>query len=283
MRNQKKEKKISIYDLEKQDIKLNSLIQRFQYLKYTYDDLKERLNMEYKAYQNALEKLTIQEKKESEIPQYKKDMEKMNSLEKKKKESILNLERLKSELQSIKQTLDEYEDKKKKLKEKCNILQKENEKLKTDDESLDTAINTSLTEKKGLEERLEEKIRDEIELRKFYEDEFKKYKEKKKEFIPPNKSFDIMINGMNNNNNNLYELNLSNVEENPENKKEDNSIISDNMNIKSIKSFDEKEKSGTQTNNKKINQEDNIENNNKVNNINNINDNTDNLYSSKNE
>ena len=282
MRNQKKEKKISIYDLEKQDIKLNSLIQRFQYLKYTYDDLKERLNMEYKAYQDALEKLTIQEKKESEIPQYKKDMEKMNSLEKKKKESILNLERLKSELQSIKQTLDEYEDKKKKLKEKCNILQKENEKLKTDEESLDTAINTSLTEKKGLEERLEEKIRDEIELRKFYEDEFKKYKEKKKEFIPPNKSFDIMINGMNNNNN-LYELNLSNVEENPENKKEDNSIISDNMNIKSIKSFDEKEKSGTQTNNKKINQEDNVENNNKVNNINNINDNTDNLYSSKNE
>ena len=281
MRNQKKEKKISIYDLEKQDIKLNSLIQRFQYLKYTYDDLKERLNMEYKAYQNALEKLTIQEKKESEIPQYKKDMEKMNSLEKKKKESILNLERLKSELQSIKQTLDEYEDKKKKLKEKCNMLQKENEKLKTDEESLDTAINTSLTEKKGLEERLEEKIRDEIELRKFYEDEFKKYKEKKKEFIPPNKSFDIMINGMNNNN--LYELNLSNVEENPENKKEDNSIISDNMNIKSIKSFDEKEKSGTQTNNKKINQEDNVENNNKVNNINNINDNTDNLYSSKNE
>ena len=280
MRNQKKEKKISIYDLEKQDIKLNSLIQRFQYLKYTYDDLKERLNMEYKAYQNALEKLTIQEKKESEIPQYKKDMEKMNSLEKKKKESILNLERLKSELQSIKQTLDEYEDKKKKLKEKCNILQKENEKLKTDEESLDTAINTSLTEKKGLEERLEEKIRDEIELRKFYEDEFKKYKEKKKEFIPPNKSFDIMINGMNNNNNNLYELNLSNVEENPENKKEDNSIISDNMNIKSIKSFDEKEKSGTQTNNKKIKQEDNVENNNKVNNIN---DNTDNLYSSKNE
>ena len=279
MRNQKKEKKISIYDLEKQDIKLNSLIQRFQYLKYTYDDLKERLNIEYKAYQEALEKLTIQEKKESEIPQYKKDMEKMNSLEKKKKESILNLERLKSELQSIKQTLDEYEDKKKKLKEKCNILQKENEKLKTDDESLDTAINTSLTEKKGLEERLEEKIRDEIELRKFYEDEFKKYKEKKKEFIPPNKSFDLMINGMNNNNN-LYELNLSNVEENPENKKEDNSIISDNMNIKSIKSFDEKEKSGTQTNNKKINQEDNVENNNKVNNIN---DNTDNLYSSKNE
>ena len=282
MRNQKKEKKISIYDLEKQDIKLNSLIQRFQYLKYNYDDLKERLNMEYKAYQNALEKLTIQEKKESEIPQYKKDMEKMNSLEKKKKESILNLERLKSELQSIKQTLDEYEEKKKKLKEKCNILQKENEKLKTDEESLDTAINTSLTEKKGLEERLEEKIRDEIELRKFYEDEFKKYKEKKKEFIPPNKSFDITINGMNNNNN-LYELNLSNVEENPENKKEDNSIISDNMNIKSIKSFDEKEKSGTQTNNKKINQEDNVENNNKVNNINNINDNTDNLYSSKNE
>ena len=279
MRNQKKEKKISIYDLEKQDIKLNSLIQRFQYLKYTYDDLKERLNIEYKAYQDALEKLTIQEKKESEIPQYKKDMEKMNSLEKKKKESILNLERLKSELQSIKQTLDEYEDKKKKLKEKCNILQKENEKLKTDEESLDTAINTSLTEKKGLEERLEEKIRDEIELRKFYEDEFKKYKEKKREFIPPNKSFDIMINGMNNNNN-LYELNLSNVEENPENKKEDNSIISDNMNIKSIKSFDEKEKSGTQTNNKKIKQEDNVENNNKVNNIN---DNTDNLYSSNNE
>ena len=281
MRNQKKEKKISIYDLEKQDIKLNSLIQRFQYLKYTYDDLKERLNMEYKAYQNALEKLTIQEKKESEIPQYKKDMEKMNSLEKKKKESILNLERLKSELQSIKQTLDEYEDKKKKLKEKCNILQKENDKLKSDEETLDTAINTSLIEKKGLEERLEEKIRDEIELRKFYEDEFKKYKEKKKEFIPPNKSFDIMINGMNNNinnNNNLYELNLSNVEENPENKKEDNSIISDNMNIKSIKSFEEK--SGSQMNNKKIKQEDNTENNDKVNNIN---DNSENIYSSKNE
>ena len=73
-------------------------------------------------------------------------------------------------------------------------------------------------------------------------------------------------NNNNNNNNNLYELNLSNVEENPENKKEDNSIISDNMNIKSIKSFEEK--SGSQMNNKKIKQEDNTENNDKVNNIN---------------
>ena len=278
MKNQKKEKKISIYDLEKQDTKLSSLDKRFKFLKYILEDLKEKFNIEYKAYQEALEKLEIKEKMDSEIPQYKKDVEKMNSLEKKKKESILKLEHLKSELQSIKQTLDEYEEKKKKLKEKCNILQKENYRLKSDEEKLDIEINSSLSKKKGLENRLEEKIRDEIELRKFYEDEFKKYKEKKIQFIPPNKNFDIMNNDMNNNinnnNNNLYELNLSNVEENQENKKEDNSIISDNMNIKSFEY-----KSGSQINNNKIKPDDSNENNNKVN-INNI---SENFYSNKNE
>ena len=279
MKNQKKEKKISIYDLEKQDTKLSSLDKRFKFLKYILEDLKEKFNIEYKAYQEALEKLEIKEKMDSEIPQYKKDVEKMNSLEKKKKESILKLEHLKSELQSIKQTLDEYEEKKKKLKEKCNILQKENNRLKSDEEKLDIEINSSLSQKTGLENRLKEKIRDEIELRKFYEDEFKKYKEKKIQFIPPNKNFDIMNNGMNNNinnnnNNNLYELNLSNVEENQENKKEDNSIISDNMNIKSFEY-----KSGSQINNNKIKPDDSNENNNKVN-INNI---SENFYSNKNE
>ena len=88
---------------------------------------------------------------------------------------------------------------------------------------------------------MEEKIREETELRQFYDSELKKYEEKKMEFIPPNKNYGLMINlnGMNNNNlnnnNNLYNLNLSNVEENSENKKEENSMISENINIKNIK------------------------------------------------
>ena len=283
MKKQKKEKKISIYDIEKQDIKLDSLDRHFKYLKYALDDLKERFNEEYKLYQESLDKLEAEEKKDKEMPQYKKDVKRMNSLEKKKKETILKLEHFRSEHQSIKQTLDEYEEKKRKFKEKCNLLQKENDRLKREEEIIDTNINEAMTEKKGLEERLEEKIRDEVELRQFYENEYKKYKEKKNEFIPPKKNFDLLqnVNGMNNNmnNNNLYDLNLSNVEENPENKKEDNSIISDNMNIKSIKSFEDK--SNSQINNKIIQQDiiknNNEENNNKIN----MSENSDNLYSSK--
>ncbi len=169
MKKQKKEKKISIYDIEKQDIKLDSLDRHFKYLKYALDDLKERFNEEYKLYQESLDKLEAEEKKDKEMPQYKKDVKRMNSLEKKKKETILKLEHFRSEHQSIKQTLDEYEEKKRKLKEKCNLLQKENDRLKREEEIIDTNINEAMTEKKGLEERLEEKIRDEVELRQFYE------------------------------------------------------------------------------------------------------------------
>jgi hypothetical protein len=225
----------------------------------------------------------LKEKNDAEIPQYKKDVKKMNNLEKEKKELIMVLERLKNEHLSIKQTLEEYEEKKSKLKEKCNLLQKENDRLKREEEIIDTNINEAMIEKKGLEERLEEKIRDEVELRQFYENEYKKYKEKKNEFIPPKKNFDLLqnVNGMNNNmnNNNLYDLNLSNVEENPENKKEDNSIISDNMNIKSIKSFEDK--SNSQINNKIIQQDINKNNNEDNNNKINMSKNSDNLYSSK--
>ena len=74
------------------------------------------------------------------------------------------------------------------------------------------------------------------------------------------------------NNNNLYNLNLSNVEENSENKKEENSLISENINIK-LKEHTE-DKSENQISKSKNDLNNDI---NKVD----FGDITDNLYSSK--
>ena len=275
MKKLKKDKKISPYELQKQNIKIASLEQRLIYLKNTHMILKEKFNAELKAYNEACQKLEIKEKTDQEMPEYKKDVKKMNVLEKQKKELNLIYEHRKNEHLSIKQTLEEYEEKKKKLKNKCNLLLKENNELKNKEETIDYNLNERKTEKKGLEEFLEEKIKEETELRRFYENELKKYKEKKVEFVPPNKKFDIMvnINGMNNNiNNNLYNLNLSNVEENSENKKEENSMISENINIKIKEHMEDKSESQISKNkfdlNNDINKGDFM-------------DNTENLYSSK--
>ena len=113
-KTQKREKKISQYDIEKQNLKLYSLERRLQFLINTHISLKEKFNLEMKGYKEACEKLEIKEKTDlAEIPQYKKDVKKMNTLEKQKKELLLVLERLKNEHLSIKQTLEEYEEKKK--------------------------------------------------------------------------------------------------------------------------------------------------------------------------
>ena len=117
-KNPKKEKKISPYDIERQNNKLYSLERRLQFLINSHVELKEKFNTEMKEYKEACEKLEIKEKNDAEIPQYKKDVKKMNNLEKEKKELIMVLERLKNEHLSIKQTLDEYEEKKNKLKVK---------------------------------------------------------------------------------------------------------------------------------------------------------------------
>ena len=145
----KKEKKISQYDIEKQNMKLYSLERHLRFLINTHTILKEKLNNETKAFKEACEKLEIKEKADIEIPQYKKDVKKMNSLEKEKKELRMILERLKNEHISIKQTLEEYEEKKKKLKIKYNLLQKDNNELKNREEEIDYYINEKKTEKKG--------------------------------------------------------------------------------------------------------------------------------------
>ena len=113
-KNKKSSKKISQYDIDKQNSKLLSLENRLQYLINNHVILKEKFNLEMKAYKEACDRLELKKKDDTEIPQYKKDVKKMNDLEKEKRELLMILERLKNEHLSIKQTLEEYEEKKKK-------------------------------------------------------------------------------------------------------------------------------------------------------------------------
>ena len=57
----KKEKKISQYDIEKQNMKLYSLEKHLRFLINTHTILKEKLNNETKAFKEACEKLEIKE------------------------------------------------------------------------------------------------------------------------------------------------------------------------------------------------------------------------------
>ena len=55
------------------------------------------------------------------------------------------------------------------LKEKSILLQKENNELKNREEDIDYHINEAKTKNKGLEDYLEDKIREETQLRQYYE------------------------------------------------------------------------------------------------------------------
>ena len=67
-KNKKKEKKISTYDIEKQNIKLYSLERRLQYLINTHVELKDKFNKEMKEYKKAYDKLEIKEKMMKKFP-----------------------------------------------------------------------------------------------------------------------------------------------------------------------------------------------------------------------
>ena len=217
----KSKKKVSQYDIDRQNNKLFSLERRLQFLINQHVELKEKFNKIMKENKNSCDLLQIKEKEKSNIPQYKKDYAKSKELEKQKHDLMFKLETFKNEHLSIKQKLEEYENKKKKLQSKYDRLLKENNELKNREEEIDYYINERKIEKKGLEDYLNEKIKEETQLRNFFENEYKKLKEEKKNYVPPKKKFDLTINpspdnnnniNNNNNNNNIFDFqNISNV------------------------------------------------------------------------
>ena len=236
-------KKVTQYDIEKQNNKLFALERRLQYLLNERVALKEKFAKLVKDYKESRGVLQIKEEEKNNYLQYKNDFSKIKELEKKKHDLMLKLETYRNEHQSIKQTLEEYENRKKKLKSKYDKLQKENNELKNREEELDYSINEKKIEKKGLLDFLEEKINEEAQLRSFFEVECKKLKDAKKNFVPPQKKYDLGINPNNNNNNNKNNTNnnlfdfhsLSNVlgsndEENSIKKNENISLINKEKN-----------------------------------------------------
>ena len=211
-----KNKKVTQHDIDKQNKKLLGLEKHLQYLINQHVVLKEQFNKIMKEYKDSCDILKIKEKEKSNAVQYKKDYEKTKDLEKQRHDLILKLETFKNEHLSIKQTLEEYENNKKKLQSKYDRLLKENSELKNKEEEIDYYIQERVIEKKGLEDFLEDKIKEETQLRNYFDEEFKKLKEAKKNFVPPQKKFDLTINPANSNNNNIYNNsldfhNLSNV------------------------------------------------------------------------
>ena len=235
----KSKRKVTQYDIDKQNNKLFALEHRLQYLINEHVALKEKFNKIMKEYKDACDLLQIKEKEKNKIPQYKKDYSKSKELEKQKHDLMFKLETFKNEHLSIKQTLEEYENKKKKLQMKYDRLLKENNELKNREEEIDYYINERKIEKKGLEEFLNEKIKEETQLRSFFESEYNKMKEAKKNYVPPKKKFDLTINpnakDNNINNNNFPDFhNLSNVvgsEEENSDKKNDSLNNKNQINI----------------------------------------------------
>ena len=190
----KSKKKVTQYDIDRQNNKIFSLERRLQHLINEHVALKEKFNKIMKEYKESCDILQIKEKEKDSIPQYKKDYQKTKELEKQKHDLIFKLETFRNEHLSIKQTLEEYESKKNKLQSKYDRLQKEYNELKNREEEIDYYINEKKIEKKGLEDFLEEKIKEETQLRSFFEVEYNKMKEAKKNFVPPKKKFDLTIN-----------------------------------------------------------------------------------------
>ena len=279
----KQKKKVTQYDIDKQNIKLFNLEHRLQFLLNEHVILKEKFNKIMREYKESCEILQIKEKEKNNIPQYKKDYLKIKDLEKKKHALIFKLETFKNEHLSIKQTLEEYENKKNKLQAKYDKLLKENNELKNKEEEIDYYINERKIEKKALGDFLDEKIKEETQLRSFFEKEYKKIKDENKNFVPTKKKFDLTINDANANyniNNNIFDFhNLSNVigsndGENTEKKNENNSNINKALksnkntnNQYNINKNDEKKDDGSFENSsiKKQNNNNNNNNNNKEN------------------
>ena len=80
----KQRKKVTQYDIEKENNKLYNLERRLQFLINEHSNLKEKFNKLMKEYKESCETLKIREKEKNDVVQYKKELEKIKELEKQK-------------------------------------------------------------------------------------------------------------------------------------------------------------------------------------------------------
>ena len=161
-------------ELEKQNKKLKVLNKRYEY----YYQLKEALKNKFDNLLNEFNELNdeykIKENEEKNVLKYKEEYKKYKILEKTKNELLIKLSQIQQEHIVIKQTYDNYVNEKKNLEIKDINLKNENEQLKNKLNEIKENIKDRLIEKKNLENYLNNKIKEEIKLRQYFEDEFKK-------------------------------------------------------------------------------------------------------------
>ena len=161
-------------ELEKQNKQLKALNKRYEYYYQLKEILKNKLDNLINEYNDLNEELKIKENEEQNVLKYKEEYKKYKILEKTKNELLIKLSQVQQEHIVIKQTYDNYVNEKKNLELKETKLKNKNEQLKTSLNEIKGNIKERLNEKKNLENYLNNKIKEEIKLRQYFEDEFKK-------------------------------------------------------------------------------------------------------------
>ena len=160
--------------LEKQYKKLKVLNKRYEYYYRLKETLKNKLDNLLNEYNELNDELKIKENEHEKALKNKEECKKNKILEKTKNELLIKLSQVQQEHIVIKQTYDNYVNEKKNLELKETKKKKKNEQLKTSLNEIKGNIKERLNEKKNLENYLNNKIKEEIQLRQYFEDEFKK-------------------------------------------------------------------------------------------------------------
>lgn len=160
--------------LEKQYKKLKVLNKRYEYYYRLKETLKNKLDNLLNEYNELNDELKIKENEHEKALKNKEECKKIKILEKTKNELLIKLSQVQQEHIVIKQTYDNYVNEKKNLELKETKLKNKNEQLKTSLNEIKGNIKERLNEKKNLENYLNNKIKEEIQLRQYFEDEFKK-------------------------------------------------------------------------------------------------------------
>ena len=160
--------------LEKQYKKLKVLNKRYEYYYRLKETLKNKLDNLLNEYNELNDELKIKENEHEKALKNKEECKKNKILEKTKNELLIKLSQIQQEHIVIKQTYDNYVNEKKNLELKETKKKKKNEQLKTSLNEIKGNIKERLNEKKNLENYLNNKIKEEIQLRQYFEDEFKK-------------------------------------------------------------------------------------------------------------
>jgi len=160
--------------LEKQYKKLKVLNKRYEYYYRLKETLKNKLDNLLNEYNELNDELKIKENEHEKALKNKEECKKNKILEKTKNELLIKLSQVQQEHIVIKQTYDNYVNEKKNLELKETKLKNKNEQLKTSLNEIKGNIKERLNEKKNLENYLNNKIKEEIQLRQYFEDEFKK-------------------------------------------------------------------------------------------------------------